>query len=116
MVPAGNKAKRLSSVNHTTKTIHFHHKLVLLLLLCVFLIKRFLSRRYLLLLCFLDFNLVFIFIRYEEKILNMKNQMSINSTGFTLPFLILEHMQVYSNLFYFLSKCLNVYLTQFLFL
>ena len=22
MVPAGNKAKRLSSVNHTTKTIH----------------------------------------------------------------------------------------------
>ena len=26
MVPAGNKAKRLSSVNHTTKTIHHHHK------------------------------------------------------------------------------------------
>ena len=25
MVPAGNKAKRLSSVNHTTKTIHDHH-------------------------------------------------------------------------------------------
>ena len=25
MVPAGNKAKRLSSVNHTTKTIHYHH-------------------------------------------------------------------------------------------
>ena len=25
MVPAGNKAKRLSSVNHTTKTIHHHH-------------------------------------------------------------------------------------------
>ena len=27
MVPAGNKAKRLSSVNHTTKTIHHHHHL-----------------------------------------------------------------------------------------
>ena len=26
MVPAGNKAKRLSSVNHTTRTIHHHHK------------------------------------------------------------------------------------------
>ena len=26
MVPAGNKAKRLLSVNHTTKTIHHHHK------------------------------------------------------------------------------------------
>ena len=25
MVPAGNKAKRLSSVNHTTKTIDHHH-------------------------------------------------------------------------------------------
>ena len=25
MVSAGNKAKRLSSVNHTTKTIHHHH-------------------------------------------------------------------------------------------
>ena len=25
MVPTGNKAKRLSSVNHTTKTIHDHH-------------------------------------------------------------------------------------------
>ena len=25
MVPAGNKTKRLSSVNHTTKTIHHHH-------------------------------------------------------------------------------------------
>ena len=25
MVPAGNKATRLSSVNHTTKTIHHHH-------------------------------------------------------------------------------------------
>ena len=25
MVLAGNKAKRLSSVNHTTKTIHHHH-------------------------------------------------------------------------------------------
>ena len=25
MVPAGNKAKRLSLVNHTTKTIHHHH-------------------------------------------------------------------------------------------
>ena len=24
MVPAGNKAKRLSSVNHITKTIHHH--------------------------------------------------------------------------------------------
>ena len=25
MVPTGNRAKRLSSVNHTTKTIHHHH-------------------------------------------------------------------------------------------
>ena len=25
IVPAGNKAKRLSLVNHTTKTIHHHH-------------------------------------------------------------------------------------------
>ena len=25
MAPAGNKAKRLSSVNHTTRTIHHHH-------------------------------------------------------------------------------------------
>ena len=25
MVPAENKAKRLSSVNHTAKTIHHHH-------------------------------------------------------------------------------------------
>ena len=25
MVPAGNKAKSLSLVNHTTKTIHHHH-------------------------------------------------------------------------------------------
>ena len=25
MVPAGNKVKRLSSVNDTTKTIHHHH-------------------------------------------------------------------------------------------
>ena len=25
MVTAGNKAKRLSSVNHTTKTTHHHH-------------------------------------------------------------------------------------------
>ena len=25
MVPAGNKARRLLSVNHTTKTIHHHH-------------------------------------------------------------------------------------------
>ena len=25
MVPAGNKAERHSSVNHTTKTIHHHH-------------------------------------------------------------------------------------------
>ena len=29
MVPAGNKANRLSLVNHTTKTIHHHHKHVL---------------------------------------------------------------------------------------
>ena len=29
MVPAGNKTKRLSSVNHTTKTIHHHHHLIL---------------------------------------------------------------------------------------
>ena len=27
MVPAGNKAKRISSVNHTTETIHHHHHL-----------------------------------------------------------------------------------------
>ena len=27
MIPAGNKAKRLSSINHTTKTIHHHHHL-----------------------------------------------------------------------------------------
>ena len=27
MVTAGNKAKRLSSVNYTTKTIHHHHQL-----------------------------------------------------------------------------------------
>ena len=27
MVPAGNKAKCLSSVNHTTKTIHHHRHL-----------------------------------------------------------------------------------------
>ena len=27
MIPAGNKAKHLSSVNHTTKTIHHHHSL-----------------------------------------------------------------------------------------
>ena len=25
MAPAGNKAKWLSSVNHTTKTVHHHH-------------------------------------------------------------------------------------------
>ena len=25
MVPAGSKAESLSSVNHTTKTIHHHH-------------------------------------------------------------------------------------------
>ena len=25
MIPAGNKAKHLSSVNHTTKTFHHHH-------------------------------------------------------------------------------------------
>ena len=30
MVPAGNKANRLSSVNHTAKTIHHHHHLILL--------------------------------------------------------------------------------------
>ena len=28
MVPGGNKAKRLSSVNHTTKTIHHHRHLL----------------------------------------------------------------------------------------
>ena len=28
MVPAGNKAKRLSSVNHTIKTIHHHHQFI----------------------------------------------------------------------------------------
>ena len=30
MIPAGNKAKRLSSVNHTTKTIyrHQHYKII----------------------------------------------------------------------------------------
>ena len=33
MVPAGNKAKRLSSVNHTTKTIYHHHHQQLLHLL-----------------------------------------------------------------------------------
>ena len=32
MVPAGNKAKRLLSVNHTTKTIHHHHHSVSLTL------------------------------------------------------------------------------------
>ena len=26
VVPAGNRAKRFSSVNHTTKTIHHHHQ------------------------------------------------------------------------------------------
>ena len=26
MVPAGNKANHLSSVNHTTKAIHHHHR------------------------------------------------------------------------------------------
>ena len=25
MVPAGNKANHLSSVNHTTKIVHYHH-------------------------------------------------------------------------------------------
>ena len=30
MVPAGNKAKRLSPVNHTTKTIHHHQFTVFL--------------------------------------------------------------------------------------
>ena len=34
MVPAGNKAKRLSSVNHTTKTIHhYHHQKALIKIL-----------------------------------------------------------------------------------
>ena len=28
MVPTGNKAKRLSSVNHTIKTIHHHHQFI----------------------------------------------------------------------------------------
>ena len=28
MVPAGDKAKRLSSVNHTTKTMSHHHQLI----------------------------------------------------------------------------------------
>ena len=31
MIPAGNKTKRYSSVNHTTKTIHQHHHLYFLL-------------------------------------------------------------------------------------
>ena len=30
MVPAGNKAKRLSPVNHTTKTVHHHQFTVFL--------------------------------------------------------------------------------------
>ena len=30
MVPAGNKAKRLSSVNHTTKTNYHHHHQIML--------------------------------------------------------------------------------------
>ena len=29
MVPAGNKAKCLSSVNHTTQTIHYHYQALL---------------------------------------------------------------------------------------
>ena len=33
MAPAGNKAKHLSSVNHTTKTIHHHHHALFLLIL-----------------------------------------------------------------------------------
>ena len=33
MVPAGNKAKRLLSVNRTTKTIHHHHRSIILLAL-----------------------------------------------------------------------------------
>ena len=33
MVPAGNKAKRLSSVNHNTKTNHHHHHQCLLTIL-----------------------------------------------------------------------------------
>ena len=32
MVPAGNKAKRLSSVNHTAKTIHHHCSIALFFL------------------------------------------------------------------------------------
>ena len=35
MVPAGNKSNRLSSVNHTTKTIHHHHHHYLQLQVCV---------------------------------------------------------------------------------
>ena len=34
MVPAGNKAKHLSSVNHTTKTIQHHHHYVSQRTLC----------------------------------------------------------------------------------
>ena len=34
MVPAGNKAKRLSLVNHTTKTIHHHHSLLTKIYFC----------------------------------------------------------------------------------
>ena len=35
MVPAGNKAKRLLSVNRTTKTIHHHHHRSIVLLALV---------------------------------------------------------------------------------
>ena len=41
MVPAGNKAKRLSSVNHTTKTIHHHDYLSALKLPLIYKIYRF---------------------------------------------------------------------------
>ena len=34
MVPAGNKAKRLSLVNHTTKTIHHHYSLLTKIYFC----------------------------------------------------------------------------------
>ena len=40
MVPAGSKARRLSSVNHTTKTIHHHHQ------------RRGIRRRYTYLFCY----------------------------------------------------------------
>ena len=34
MVPSENKAKRLSSVNHTTKTIHHHHHYHMYICVC----------------------------------------------------------------------------------